>query len=41
MINQTETPTKDVCKQIEKKMERCRNQLNNPDSIEYKRAIPK
>jgi len=41
MINQTEMPAKEVYKQIEKKLERSRNQFNNPDSVDYKRALPK
>jgi cyclin H len=39
MIKSMETPVKDQVKVIEKKLEKCRNQGNNPDSQEYKRAL--
>ncbi|KAG5684421.1 hypothetical protein PVAND_013655 [Polypedilum vanderplanki] len=34
--NISEMPDKNVIKALEKKLERCRNQANNPDSDEYK-----
>jgi hypothetical protein len=39
MINSIETPSKEHVKAIEKKLELCRNQYNNPDSQSYKRAL--
>lgn len=39
MMNSTEQPLKEHVKAIEKKLESCRNQSNNPDSQEYKRAL--
>jgi hypothetical protein len=39
MINSEAPPPKEKVKQIEKKLEKCRNQSNNPDSKEYKRAL--
>jgi len=38
MVNSLEGPPKERVKQIEKKLDNCRNQSNNPDSNEYKRA---
>lgn len=40
MIHQVNIPAKDVFKKIERKLERCTNQKNNPDSNEYRRALP-
>ncbi|XP_054162810.1 cyclin-H-like [Oppia nitens] len=39
LINSVSVPNKDQVKFIEKKLDRCRNQTNNPDSNEYKRAL--
>lgn len=39
MINSVEVPSKERVKAIEKKLELCRNQSNNPDSNEYKRVL--
>lgn len=38
MIQAIENPDKSRVKGIEKKLEACRSQANNPDSQEYKRA---
>lgn len=39
MIRSVEQVSKDQVQQIERKLEKCRNQANNPDSREYKRAM--
>jgi len=39
MIRSVEPTPKEQIKKIEKKLEKCRNQANNPDSLEYKRAL--
>ncbi|CAG2116227.1 unnamed protein product, partial [Medioppia subpectinata] len=39
MIKSVSTPPKEQVKAIEKKLELCRNQINNPDSNEYKRSF--
>lgn len=39
MVNSEVSPPKEKVKQIEKKLENCRNQSNNPDSREYKRSL--
>ncbi|XP_003747552.1 cyclin-H [Galendromus occidentalis] len=39
MIKAIEMPAKEQVKQIEKKLEKCRNQDNNPDSAAYKRKM--
>jgi len=38
-MNSIEAPNKEHVKAIEKKLDLCRNQSNNPDSNEYKRAL--
>lgn len=38
MLNAPMSTPKETIKAIEKKLERCRNQVNNPESQEYKRA---
>lgn len=35
MVKTLELPQRDRVKQIEKKLEKCRNQENNPDSAMY------
>lgn len=39
MIQSIEVPDKHKVRVIEKKLEICKNQANNPDSQEYKRAL--
>lgn len=39
MIQGIETVDKNVFRNIEKKLEICRSQVNNPDSQEYRRAM--
>ncbi|XP_022652125.1 cyclin-H-like [Varroa jacobsoni] len=39
MIKAIDMPAKEQVKQIEKKLEKCRNQENNPDSTAYKRKM--
>lgn len=39
MIDNIEQVSRNQVKMIEQKLESCRNQTNNPDSKEYKRAI--
>lgn len=39
MISNIDCPTRDQVKMIEKRLELCRNQLNNPDSNEFKRSL--
>ena len=39
MINSVSAPNREHVKTIERKLELCRNQINNPDSNEYKRAL--
>ncbi|RWS07152.1 cyclin-H-like protein, partial [Dinothrombium tinctorium] len=39
MIRNISYPTKEQVKQIEKKLEKCRNEANNPDNQENKRAL--
>lgn len=33
MVRTLEAPQRDIVKHIEKKLEKCRNQENNPDSL--------
>lgn len=41
MVKNLELPPKDKVKLIEKKLEKCRNQENNPDSLIYKQKMKK
>ncbi|PSN33237.1 hypothetical protein C0J52_24493 [Blattella germanica] len=39
MVKSLETPPRDVVRQLEKKLDKCRNQENNPDSQIYKQRL--
>lgn len=40
MVRELQLPQRDIVREIEKKLERCRNQENNPDSEMYATRIP-
>lgn len=40
MAHELSTPSKEIVRAIEKKLEACRNQANNPDSKEYQGSMP-
>jgi len=40
MVSELATPSRDVVKGIEARLEKCRNQANNPDSAEFQKSMP-